>query len=98
MSGSPTASGPAGSAARATADLARRLDVDPADVEVVSAELVTWRDGSLGCPQPGMVYTQALVDGTRVVLEVAGRRYEYHSGGARGPFLCDHPEPPLPSS
>ena len=52
----------------ARADLARRLGVDPDDLEVISAEEVTWPDGSLGCPEPGMSYTQALVDGSKVVL------------------------------
>src|SRR5690606_1684922 len=37
----------------AVADLAARLDVEPADVAVVSVEAVTWRDSSLGCPQEG---------------------------------------------
>jgi hypothetical protein len=27
--------------------------------EVVSAKAVTWSDGSLGCPEPGKLYTQA---------------------------------------
>ena len=34
---------------------------------LVSAESVTWPNGALGCPQPGMSYTQAVVDGMRVV-------------------------------
>jgi len=72
----------------ACADLAQRLGVHPSDVVVVRVEEVTWRDGSLGCPQPGMAYPQVLTPGHRFVLEHAGRRYEYHSGGRRGPFLC----------
>jgi hypothetical protein len=38
-----------------------------------------------------MSYTQALVDGQRIVLEVDGARYEYHSGAHRPPFLCEDP-------
>lgn len=75
----------------AVADLAARLEIAPAEVEVLRVEEVTWRDGSLGCPQPGMFYTQALVDGARIVLSARGRRYEYHQGGRRAPFLCEHP-------
>jgi hypothetical protein len=78
----------------ATADLASRLEVDSADIEVISVEEVTWRDGSLGCPEPGMFYTQALVDGTRIVLGAGGRSYHYHAGGNRTPFLCEHPRDP----
>ncbi|MDT0166757.1 hypothetical protein Q9R32_14475 [Actinotalea sp. AC32] len=82
-------------AAVAVADLAARLDVAPEQITVVRADAVTWRDGSMGCPRPGMSYTQALVEGTLVVLEVDGRRYEYHSGGRRAPFLCESPEAPV---
>ena len=42
-----------------------------------------------------MKYTQALVEGVRVVLEVDGTRYQYHAGGARPLFLCTTPEAPV---
>ena len=90
---SPAPSG--GPVDRAKADLTKRLGVDPAQVTVVSSAEVTWRDGSLGCPEPGMYYTQALVPGTRTILEVGGKQYHYHSGGQRAPFLCENPQPPL---
>jgi hypothetical protein len=80
---------------RAIADLAARQGVDPSAVTTVSVEEVTWRDGSIGCPRPGLNYTQALVPGIRVVLELDGRRYEYHAGGGRSIFLCDTPQPPV---
>ena len=72
-------------------DLASRLGVDAGDVTVVAVQEVTWRDGSRGCAKKGMLYTQALIDGSRITLEVDGARYEYHSGGSRGPFLCERP-------
>ncbi len=73
----------------AIADLAERLGIEGADeIVVVIAEDVTWRNGSLGCPEPGMSYTQALVDGFRVILEVEGAQYPYHSGRGQAPFLC----------
>lgn len=74
--------------ARAKADLAAHLGIDEAEVTVVSSEEVTWPDGSLGCPKPGRFYTQAVVKGTRTVLEAKGARYNYHSGGGQPPFLC----------
>ncbi|WP_418605475.1 hypothetical protein [Georgenia sp. SUBG003] len=49
---------------------------------------MTWNDGSLGCPEPGTVYTQALVDGYHVVLEAGGERYDYRVGGAADVRLC----------
>jgi hypothetical protein len=65
--------------------------VEPGQVTVVSSSEVTWPDGSLGCPEPGMNYTQALVQGSRIVLEAGGKQYHYHSGGTRPPFLCTNP-------
>lgn len=63
----------------AVQDLANRLGVNPEDVSVVSVEDVQWMDGSLGLPEPGMVYTKAIEPGHRIVLEAAGRYFEYHS-------------------
>lgn len=76
---------------RAVEDLSTTLRVTPDEVEVVSTEEVTWRDGSRGCARPGEMYTQALVDGLRITLRVAGQTYEYHSGGSQPPSLCDEP-------
>jgi hypothetical protein len=75
----------------AVADLADRLGVEESMVTVVSIEEVTWSDGSLGCPEPGMMYTQSLVDGSLIVLEVDGLTYEYHSGSDTDPFYCESP-------
>lgn len=74
----------------ARADLATNLDVPEGDIAVTSAALVVWNDGSIGCPQPGMSYTQALVDGARITLTHAGTEYVYHQGGDQ-PFLCNEP-------
>ncbi|MGH8872403.1 MAG: hypothetical protein ACRDWS_10540 [Acidimicrobiia bacterium] len=78
--------------APARIDLAGRLGVDPEELEVVTAEEVTWPDASLGCPEPGMSYTQALVDGSKVVLGHEGRVYVYHAGDDGEPFLCPSEE------
>lgn len=93
---SPTPPSAVGSsAADAVADLAQRLGVDAGQVTVVRDVAVTWPDGSLGCPAPGVAYTQALTPGRLVVLEAAGTTVEYHSGGRRGLFLCENPQPPV---
>jgi hypothetical protein len=63
------------------ADVARLAGVPLDQVVVVSAEAVTFPDGSLGCPQPGMVYTQAMVDGYKVVAEAGGKTYDYRGTG-----------------
>lgn len=77
----------------AIADLAQRVGVGEQQVTVVSREEVTWPDGSVGCPKPGMMYTQVLVDGSRLVLEVDGKRYHYHAKGSHPYFHCAKPAP-----
>jgi hypothetical protein len=61
----------------------------PAQAIVVqSAQRVTWPDGSLGCPEPHMQYTQALVPGWRVILRVADAIYYYHAAANGHLVLC----------
>ena len=69
-------------------DLERQTG-ERADPDVVSAQAVTWNDGSLGCPEPGQAYTQAVVEGYQVVLEVGGERYDYRVGTGATIKLCD---------
>jgi hypothetical protein len=79
----------------ATADAAERAGVAEEDVTFVSIEFVTWPDGALGCPEPDQMYTQALVDGYRIVLEAGGERYTYHGEVGGDPFYCADPEAPI---
>lgn len=84
--------------AAAMADLAGHLGIAVEDVTVVSYEDVTWPDGALGCPQPGMSYTQALVPGTRLVLAADGVEYSYHAGRESELVRCEHaPQEPADS-
>ena len=82
----------------ARADLAKRLSLAPDQIHVVAAQAVTWPDGSLGCPKPGMMYTQSLVDGLLIRMEAGGKVYEYHGGGRGVPFFCDKPSKPTGGS
>ncbi|MFN8443197.1 MAG: hypothetical protein U0175_20650 [Caldilineaceae bacterium] len=77
---------------QAMKDLAKLTGLSLDQITLVSNEAVTWPDGALGCPQPGMVYMQVLVDGSRIVLSAGGKSYEYHSGDQRGAFLCTNPQ------
>ncbi len=77
---------------QAKVDLAGRLSVAPSAITVVTVEAITWPNGGLGCPQPGMAYADVLVDGLFVQLEYAGQMYNYHSGGSEPPFLCEQPQ------
>ncbi|MDJ0906608.1 MAG: hypothetical protein QNI96_11355 [Woeseiaceae bacterium] len=70
------------------ADLEGRTGAQRAEFETLQAQAVQWNDGALGCPEPGQVYTQAIVDGFRVVLKHEGKTYDYHAA-AKGFFkLC----------
>lgn len=84
--------------AAARSDLAGRLAVEVGRIETVEARWVTWSNGAMGCPEPDMMYTQALVPGYRILLRIDGTVYAYH--GARGgqPFYCpaDRAGTPLP--
>ncbi len=92
-----TAPGPVGPSGSATevppvrwaairADLtARGITEEPV---LVSAERLTFNDGSLGCPSPGQSYTQARVEGMRVVVTAAGATYDYRFGDGDAPRLC----------
>jgi hypothetical protein len=70
----------------AFADAGRRTGLPRTALELVSAQAVTWSDGSLGCPQPGMGYTQALVPGYRIRIRAPAQEFDYH-GGTRGTLL-----------
>lgn len=82
----PGAIGPTGTPADVPADRWSAIEDDlvargvTGTPELVSAEQVTFTDGSLGCAEPGQSYTQALVDGMRVIVSVEGTTYDYRLG------------------
>ena len=84
----------------ASLDLAEHLNIDLADITVESAEQVIWRDGSMGCPQPDGFYTQALVNGYRIMLRADEQVHAYHGRDGGQPFLCpeERRQMPLPAS
>jgi hypothetical protein len=63
-------------------------------IALVLAEPVVWSDGSIGCPEPGMMYTQALVEGYRIVLTIDGEEVAFHGADNQPPFRCDGPVEP----
>jgi hypothetical protein len=82
----------------ALADASRRTGLAVEALQLHSAEAVTWRDGALGCPQPGRAYTQALVPGYRVRIRAQGQLLHYHAGSRGAVLLCpaDRAVEPLP--
>lgn len=73
------------------ADAAARLGVDASAVTIVEAAARTFPDGSLGCPEPGMMYTQALVDGYQVVVAANGTQLDYRGSGPGRFRICENP-------
>ena len=70
------------------ADAAKRFNVAESAVVLTRAEQVTWPDGSLGCPQPGRMYTQMLVEGFRVAAKTAEGELTYHTDGRGNVVTC----------
>lgn len=60
-------------------DLTARLQVAKNSVQIVSVEKRMWSDSSLGCPQPGLVYSQVITPGFLIRLGVGGKEYAYHT-------------------
>ena len=68
-------------------------------LKLLDAAAVNWPDGSGGCPEPGRLYTQALVPGFRIRIQAQGRLLNYHATrGSTAPVLCpaDRVQPALP--
>ena len=82
----------------AVGDLATRLGMDPDEIGFSGMTPVMWRSGALGCPRPGMNYTDALVRGVLIMLRVENKAYRYHGIPGGQPFFCpdDRAEPPVP--
>jgi len=72
----------------AVADLAVRLGIGADVITVKEARSVQWGSGAMGCPKPGMNYTQALVPGMRLLLEADGSVYYYHGNREASLFYC----------
>ena len=68
------------------ADAASQAGIDKSSVTIESAEAVTWADGSLGCPAPGLSYTMAEVPGYRIRVQAGKRELDYHAN-RRGYFI-----------
>lgn len=74
--------------AEAVSNLALRLDIEQSDIRIAEAQFVTWPNSALGCPEPDMMYTQALVPGYRIRLTADGDTYHYHGARDKSPFHC----------
>lgn len=69
-------------------DLLTKTGGHRSDVKVLKSEAIVWSDGSLGCPQPGMMYTMALVNGYHVILSFNNETYDYRLSDTGYFILC----------
>ncbi|NWG33167.1 MAG: hypothetical protein HXY42_01885 [Chloroflexi bacterium] len=56
--------------------LSQTLRLPAAQLAILSTEAVTWPNGCLGVERPGMICTQAVVEGYRILIEADGKQYE----------------------
>lgn len=49
------------------------------EISIVSTEAVEWPDGCLGVQRPGMMCTQAIVPGYRIILQAGDEQYEFRT-------------------
>ncbi len=85
-----------GAALSARQVLAQQQRVDPKAIAIISVEKVDWPDGCLGVSIEGLMCIQVITPGYRVILEVEGRRYEYHTDeSGNNVMLAAAPEPEI---
>jgi len=85
-----------GAAITASEILTTRLGVERKTVRVISVVPVTWQDDCLEIAVPEKTCSPAEIPGYRVILDVGGKRYEYHTDESGGDVqLAAAPEPQL---
>lgn len=75
----------------AKAALAKKTGTAADQIQIISVTSTRWPTSALGCPQPGMFYSQLVTPGYRIVLQAGGQTYEYHSDRGRRVVYCAKP-------
>ena len=63
----------------AIAALSKLINLSPGQIKLISTEAVNWPDGCLGVQRIGVMCTQAVVPGYKIMLEAGGKQYEVHT-------------------
>ena len=81
-------------------EASKLANVPARQLVIIRAEAVVWNDGSLGCPEPGMAYTQALINGYWVLIKAGEQTYDFRVDRGGNFRLCPEGRghPPLPSN
>jgi hypothetical protein len=88
LPGSTSNADPQPSVDAALRDAAEHLGVSPADLHVDQVDARQWGDSSLGCPKPGLMYSQIVTPGFLIVVSAPGKQLEYHSDARGRVVLC----------
>ena len=59
--------------------LSEKTGLLPEEIRLVSIEYVEWRNSCLGVETPGLNCLEVITPGYRIILDAAGRQYEYHT-------------------
>ena len=72
----------------ALCDAAAHLAVNSDALRVDQLEARQWGDSSLGCPKPGIMYSQIVTPGFLILITGAGKQLEYHTDARGRVVLC----------
>jgi hypothetical protein len=67
---------------------ASHLGVTPDQLKLTQVEPHEWPDASLGCPQPGQMYSQVITPGYLVMITSDAHQLEYHTDMRSHVSLC----------
>jgi hypothetical protein len=57
----------------------KKYNVPVDQIKIVSTEAVTWPTGCLGVVIPGVLCTDMIVDGFRIIMDAKGQQFEFHT-------------------
>lgn len=63
-------------------------DITPSQIKVNSATKEKFSSPALNCPKEGMMYSDVIVDGYKVILEANGKTYDYRLDNSDQVILC----------
>jgi hypothetical protein len=64
------------------------LGVGADQLQLTQVQAQQWPDASLGCPEPGQLYSQVVTPGFLVIIISGGHQLEYHTDMRGRVTLC----------
>jgi hypothetical protein len=61
------------------ADASSHLGITRSSLQVSQVAAREWPDSALGCPRPGLMYSQIVTPGFLIVIAGGGKELEYHT-------------------